>query len=130
MDTIYGDHKMIILCTPNERVETGFKIQRRNWKAYSVDALIQNLNQVRWETDIDSTQEMWNSYEQEILTIVDKIAPLEEVGSTIKRKVSKTLKSKLNRRSHLLKKRKHHTQQEHEKDELKTNCPCDEWISY
>ena len=120
IDTIYGDHKMVILSTPNELIERDYKIRRRNWKAYSVDALIQNLNQVRWETDIDSTQEMWNSYEQEILTIVDKIAPLEEVGSTIKRKVSKTLKSKLNRRSHLLKKRKHHTQQEHEKDELKT----------
>jgi hypothetical protein len=119
-DTIYGDHKMVILSTTNELTERDYKIQRRNWRAYSVDALIQNLNQVRWETDIDSTQEMWNSYEQEILTIVDKIAPLEEVGSTIKRKVSKTLKSKLNRRSHLLKKRKHHTQQEHEKDELKT----------
>jgi hypothetical protein len=119
-DTIYGDHKMVILSTTNELTERDYKIRRRNWRAYSVDALIQNLNQVRWETDIDSTQEMWNSYEQEILTIVDKIAPLEEVGSTIKRKVSKTLKSKLNRRSHLLKKRKHHTQQEHEKDELKT----------
>jgi hypothetical protein len=62
---------------------------------------------------------MWNLFEQEILTIVDKIAPLEEVGSTIKRKASKTLKSKLNRRSYLLNKRKHRTQQEHEKEELK-----------
>jgi exonuclease III len=118
-DTIYGDHKMVILCTSNELIERDFKIRRRNWKTYSVDVLIQSLNQVRWGTDIDSVQEMWNSYEQEILKIVDKIAPLEEVGSTIRRKVSKTLKSKLNRRSHLLKKRKHHMQQEHEKDELK-----------
>ena len=118
-DTIYGDHKMVILYTSNELIERDFKIRRRNWKTYSVDVLIQSLNQVRWGTDIDSVQEMWNSYEQEILKIVDKIAPLEEVGSTIRRKVSKTLKSKLNRRSHLLKKRKHHMQQEHEKDELK-----------
>jgi hypothetical protein len=84
-----------------------------------MDVLIQNLSLVRWGTDVDSIQEMWNSFEQEILTIVDKIAPLEEVGSTIKRKVSKTLKSKLNRRSYLLNKRKHRTQQEHEKEELK-----------
>ena len=102
-DTIYGDHKMVILCTSNELIERDFKIRRRNWKTYSVDVLIQSLNQVRWGTDIDSVQEMWNSYEQEILKIVDKIAPLEEVGSTIRRKVSKTLKSKLNQRSHLLK---------------------------
>jgi hypothetical protein len=40
---------------------------------------------------------MWNSYEQEILTIVDKIAPFEEVGSSTKRKVSKNseIKAKL-----------------------------------
>ncbi len=84
-----------------------------------MEVLLQNLNQVEWRTDIDSIQETWNSYEQEILTIVDKIAPIEEVGNTIRRKVSKTLKSKLNRQSHLLKKRKQHTQQEHEKDEIK-----------
>ena len=119
MDTIYGDHKMIILCTPNERVETGFKIQRRNWRAYSAEGLIQSLNQVKWKTEIESIQEMWNSYEQEILTIVDKIAPLEEVENTIRRKVSKIMKSKLNRRNHLLKKRKHHAQTENEKKELK-----------
>ena len=118
-DTIYGDHKMVILCTSNERIERDFKIQRRNWRKYSMDVLIQNLSLVRWGTDVDSIQEMWNSFEQEILTIVDKIAPLEEVGSTIKRKVSKTLKSKLNRRSYLLNKRKHRSQQEHEKEELK-----------
>ncbi len=94
---------MIILCTPNERVETGFKIQRRNWKAYSTEGLIQSPNQVKWETEIESIQEIWNSYEQEILTIVDKIAPLEEVENTIRRKVSKIMKSKLNQRSHLLK---------------------------
>jgi hypothetical protein len=63
-DTIYGDHKMVILCTSNKLIERDYKIQRRNWKAYSVDALIQNLNQLRWGTDIDSIQEMWNSYEQ------------------------------------------------------------------
>ncbi len=119
IDTTYGDHKMIILCTPNERVEIGFKIQRRNWKAYSKEGLIQSLNQVKWETEIESIQEMWNSYKKEILTIVDKIARLQEVENTIRRKVSKIMKSKLNRKSHLLKKRKHHIQTKHEKKELK-----------
>ncbi len=57
-DTIYGDHKMVILCTSNELIERDFKIRRRNWKTYSVDVLIQSLNQVRWGTDIDSVQEM------------------------------------------------------------------------
>ena len=119
IDTIYGDHKMVILCTSNEQIEKDFKIQRRNWKAYSAEGLVQNLNQVKWKTNIEDIQEMWNTYEQEILTIVDKIAPLEEVGNTVRRNVSKILKSKLNRRSHILKKRKHHIQSEGEKQELK-----------
>ncbi len=113
-DTIYGDHKMVILCTSNELIEKDFKIQRRNWKTYSAEDLIQNLNQVKWKTNIEGIQEMWNTYKQEILTIVDKIAPLEEVGNTVRRKVSKILKSKLNRRSHILKKQKHHIQSENE----------------
>jgi hypothetical protein len=110
---------MVILCTSNEQIETDFKIQRRNWKAYSGEGLIKSLNQVKWKTEIDNIQEMWNSFEQEILTIVDKIAPLEEVDNTIRRKVSKMMKSKLNRRSYLLKKRKQHVQTENEKEELK-----------
>jgi hypothetical protein len=94
-DTIYGDHKMVILCTSNQLIEKDFKIQRRNWKTYSAEDLIQNLNQVKWKRNIEGIQEMWNTYEQEILTIVDKIAPLEEVGNTVRRKVSKILNQSL-----------------------------------
>ena len=86
---------MVILCTSNELIEKDFKIQRRNWKTYSAEDLIQNLNQVKWKRNIEGIQEMWNTYEQEILTIVDKIAPLEEVGNTVRRKVSKILNQSL-----------------------------------
>ncbi len=51
--TIYGDHKKVILCTSSQLIKRDFKIWRRNWKTYSVDVLVQNLNQVRWGTDID-----------------------------------------------------------------------------
>ena len=69
-DTIYGDHKMVILCTSNERIEGDFKIQRRNWRKYSMDVLIQNLSLVRWGTDVDSIQEMWNSFDVHKITIL------------------------------------------------------------
>ena len=62
---------------------------------------------------------MWNSYEQEILTVVDRLAPLEEVTSSIVRgKGYPGLKKKQNRRSYLLKKRKRKNQTEDEKEEL------------
>jgi hypothetical protein len=60
-DTIYGDHKMVILCTSNEVIEKDFKIKRRNWKTYSEEDLIQNLSQVKWKTNIEGIQEMWNT---------------------------------------------------------------------
>jgi hypothetical protein len=48
---------------------------------------------------------MWNSFEQEILTLVDRLAPLEEVtGSIARDKGSSALKKKQNQRSYLLKK--------------------------
>jgi hypothetical protein len=62
-----------------------------------MEFLLQNLNQVRWRTDMNNIQEMSNLYKPQILTIVDKIVAIKEVGNAIKRKVSKTLKSKLNR---------------------------------
>ena len=63
---------------------------------------------------------MWNSFEQAILKVTDKIAPLEEVRINIIRKVSVALKKQQNRRSYLLRKRKRLGQREDEKLELKT----------
>ena len=117
--TAFGDHKLVILCTINEVQENDFKMKRRNWKNYSPKALIQYLNQIQWDNGVEEVQEVWNKFEQEILTVIDKCAPLEEVGVTITRKVTKAMKKMQNRRNYLLKKRKRQEQLENEKSELR-----------
>jgi hypothetical protein len=109
----------VILNTTNVVQNKNFKIKRRNWRTYSEEQLINQLRGVVWQTEIECVQEMWNSYEQEILTVVDRLAPLEEVTSSIVRgKGYPGLKKKQNRRSYLLKKRKRKNQTEDEKEEL------------
>jgi hypothetical protein len=70
---------------------------------YSSELLTEELSKVEWHTEIENIQELWNSIEQEILTIIDEVAPLEEMNPFINRgKNSAMLKKKLNRRNYLL----------------------------
>jgi hypothetical protein len=94
-------------------------MRRRNWRNYSPELLTEELQKVEWQTGIENVQELWNSIEQEILTVIDKMVPLEEINTFINRgKNSAMIKKKLNRRNYLLKKRKRSVQREEEKEEL------------
>jgi hypothetical protein len=64
---------------------------------YSSELLTEELSKVEWHTEIENIQELWNSIEQEILTIIDEVASLEEMNLFINRgKNSAMLKKKLN----------------------------------
>ena len=70
---------------------------------YSSELLTEELSKVEWHTEIENIQELWNSIEQEILTIIDEVASLEEMNLFINRgKNSAMLKKKLNQRNYLL----------------------------
>jgi hypothetical protein len=63
---------------------------------------------------------MWNSYENKIVKIVDKLAPVEVSTNCINRATtSPFLRSKLNRRKYLLKKRSKGVLVDAEKDEIR-----------
>ena len=94
-------------------------IRRRKWKIYSASNLMEQISQVVWRTEIDGVQELWNSIEQEIMTVTDRVAPFEEVGIAITRKESAVLKKQQNRRNYLLRKRKRKDLTLSEKDETK-----------
>ena len=82
--------------------------------------MIDELSKIVWQTEIESVQEMWNCYENEIISAVDRIASLEQVDNIINRtKLSPQLRKKLNRRSYILKKRKRKNLTVEEKMELK-----------
>ena len=120
-DTMYGDHKLVMLCTQDNVQEKEKIMLRRNWRNYSEKSLLNELSKVRWQTSIESVQEMWNSYENEIIRIVDELAPTKEVVNIINRSnKSPILKSKINRRRYLLKKRKNPMWTGDEERELKT----------
>jgi hypothetical protein len=107
VDTSYGDHKLVILKTMDEAKVERIAMQRRNWRNYSPELLTEELQKVEWQTGIENILELWNLIEQEILTVIDKMVPLEEINTFVNRgKNSAMVKKKLNRRNYLLKKRK------------------------
>ena len=118
-DTIFGDHKLVVMTILNDSTKENFRLRKRVWRKYSQEELIKQLNQVKWNTDIENVQELWNRFEQELLTVTDKLAPYEEMGLTIRRKIPDSLKKNHNRRNYLLKKRKRKVLTEIEKDEIK-----------
>ena len=119
-DTIFGDHKLVILTYEGSTEEQQRILRRRNWRQYTEELLIEELSTIIWQTEIDSVQEMWNSYENEIIKIVDKLAPIENTSNFIDRTTSSpALKRNLNRRNYLLKKRLRRTLNDGEKTEIK-----------
>ena len=55
---------------------------RRSWRNYTKERLLRKLENVTWETGYDSVQDMWNDYEQSIMTIIDELIPLEAITTT------------------------------------------------
>jgi hypothetical protein len=84
-DTSYGDHRLVLMRTSDVAKIERSVIRRRSWRKYSSELLVEELRKVKWQTEIENIQELWNSFEQEITTVVDKIAPLEEINTFINR---------------------------------------------
>ena len=92
---------MIGLCItrPNPNISL-----RRDWRFYSKDKLESALSAVDWTTDATAVQEIWNVFENKLISIVDKLARMSEfVGNNVKTKISPTIKRKLNTRKRLSK---------------------------
>ena len=102
----FGDHLMITFNTKSSKVNPTPTLQR-NWKGYSKEILINELNKVNWDIPYDNVQAYWNCFESKLIEIVDNIAPLEPVralNSNSKLYQPPHIKNKINKRSRLLKK--------------------------
>ena len=117
--TIFGDHKLILLTIATKPDRENFELKRRSWRTYSKELLVKKLQRVEWETEIDSVQSLWNRFEQELVTVIDKIAPMVLTSSLSKTTVPHLLKKQQNRRNYLLKKRRRQDQTEEEKQEIR-----------
>ena len=51
---------------------------RRNWSKYSKEKLIQALATANIYELADTAQHSWNIFENELISIIDSLAPMEE----------------------------------------------------
>ena len=80
-------------------------IYRRNWKSYEKDKLISLLEDVDWNSDDDTVQGYWNTFENKLINVVDVIAPMRVESSNISSGIlPKNIKTAINRRKNLLRK--------------------------
>ena len=75
-----------------------------DWSKYSPVLLNEILQSTDLTIDNDTVQEYWNTLENMLINIVDKIAPLKRFSnnSTAVSNPPKTIKSKINRRNNIL----------------------------
>ena len=100
-----GDHTMITLCTNNNQTQQTFNI-KRNWTNYSKESLCTLLSETNWRIDDTSVQGYWNAFENKLIAIVDKVAPLATFvnNSCVRQDPPQGIKQKINLRKRLLRK--------------------------
>ena len=104
---LFGDHKLITFNITGDKEKIPFTF-RRDWRKYTKEVLISELNQANWKYGYDTVQSCWNSFESTILRVVDKLAPLVKfVNNSVKNyTIPAIIKKKINRRKKLLNKQK------------------------
>ena len=104
----FGDHKLIKFSISTGKNESKITF-KRNWKNYNKEILISELSKVDWNIINDDVQSYWNSFESQLIEIVDRLSPMCEVINN-KFKMNpppSNIKQKLNKRNKLIKKLKH-----------------------
>ena len=71
----FGDHLMVNF-NLNLKSLPPTEITKRNWTHYSKTALCNELSAVDWDLGINDVQQYWNVFENLLVNIVDKVAPL------------------------------------------------------
>ena len=105
IEPLVGDHKLIIfeILHKNEPAKV---ILKRNWQQYTPISLLNELASTDFDIIADDVQSMWNRFENVLLPIIDKLAPMTEFtnNSTVKsQNPSAAIKNKIHLRKRLLK---------------------------
>ena len=105
IEPLVGDHKLIIfeILHKNEPAKV---ILKRNWQQYTPISLLNELASTDFDIIADDVQSMWNRFENLLLPIIDKLAPMTEFtnNSTVKsQNPSAAIKNKIHLRKRLLK---------------------------
>ena len=105
IEPLVGDHKLIIFEILHKH-EPAKVILKRNWQQYSPISLLNELASTDFDIIADDVQSMWNRFENALLPIIDKLAPMTEFtnNSTVKsQNPSAAIKNKIHLRKRLLK---------------------------
>jgi hypothetical protein len=74
-DYIFGDHCPVIITLMCRNGNTLSTRQIRDWKNYSPEILLRELEKQSWSIDMNDVQDYNDELEQRIMTIVDKLVP-------------------------------------------------------
>ena len=92
---MFGDH-VLILFDIRSRAVVKETSMRRDWRHYNKDALKSHFELVNWSMDYDCVQSYWNAFEDELIKVVDKVAPLVQfVNSYIRQRPPISIKNKM-----------------------------------
>ena len=105
IEPLVGDHKLIIfdILHTQEPLKPSIK---RNWQKYKTELLWDELASINFDIVSDDVQSMWNKFENLLLPVIDKLAPLTPFSnnSTVKSQhPTTTIKNKISLRKRLLK---------------------------
>lgn len=103
----FGDHFMISFNYDCERPKPEINY-RRAWNNYSKEKLCEKLSEVDWSCSCDTVQDIWNSFENKIINVVDDIVPVSQFynNTYCVDKIPDYVKRKEDQRKRLLKKQK------------------------
>ena len=63
VETIIGDHSLVVMSLRNEKRESPVVSYRRDWSKYSKEKLVSELLMVNMKWEIDDVQSLWNKIE-------------------------------------------------------------------
>jgi len=75
-----SDHTPIMIELNVNQTTEKKTLLKRNWKAYSKEVLICELQKVDWNIDCILVQDINNELEQKLLTVIDKLVPIQEIS--------------------------------------------------
>ena len=106
MDPEIGDYKLIV-CTINMNSlnPPPVSVIKRCWKSYNKDILNAGLASCDFNVDINDVKGFWNHIENELIRVIDIVAPLTEFTGNCATRTHpyEKLKPKINRKRRLLK---------------------------
>ena len=98
----FGDHNLVMFTMKSTKDQNETRYVR-NWKVYSKEKLCYELSRVEWNINAETVQDVWNLFEEKIIKVVDKVAPMikctEQMSFDMKCPV---IRSKINCRNRLL----------------------------